>query len=230
MEKSIVIALHGFLGLPQDWQSWHQTYAPHKKLSAINLWSDPRLNSGLSWNEWTESFLNLVRSYVYQKISVEVWGYSMGGRLALSAMTQSPEFFSRAVIISANPGIKNETARASRLQHDRQWATKFRTQEWSSLMQEWHQQPVLQEPASVDNSVYRLEKDYSRDQLAQALTKWSVAQQPNYWPRLSELQFPIDWHVGDYDQIYKAIGEEVCTLNSQIKLHVHPKRGHRLVL
>jgi 2-succinyl-6-hydroxy-2,4-cyclohexadiene-1-carboxylate synthase len=230
MEKSIVIALHGFLGLPSDWQKWHQTYAPGKELVAIDLWNDEKLNSSLSLNDWINSFLKIVQNYRKQKTSVELWGYSMGGRLALGALASAPDLFSRAMILSANPGLKQDNDRASRFQRDLVWAEKSRTQDWNSLMQEWHQQPVLKEPRSVDNSVYRRETDYSRDQLAQALVNWSVAKQPNYWPQMNDLQIPIDWHVGSFDQTYKAIAENVAALNSNVRLHIHHDRGHRILI
>ncbi len=230
MENAVVIALHGFFGLPSDWHQWHQTYAPQKKLVAINLWNDERLNASLSLREWTDAFIKMVQTDFPEKTSVELWGYSMGGRLALGALLEAPELFSRAMILSANPGLKKEVDRESRLQRDLEWARKIKTQEWNSLMQDWHQQPVLQEPPSVDNSVYRRESDYSRDQLTQALMNWSVAKQPNYWPGLSKLQIPIEWHVGSFDQTYKAIGTEAATLNSKIQLVVHQDRGHRVLV
>jgi 2-succinyl-6-hydroxy-2,4-cyclohexadiene-1-carboxylate synthase len=230
VENSVVIALHGFLGWPSDWQKWAEQFANGKKFLAINLWEDPLLHSSQSWDEWTQQFIRFVETQKKHTSHIELWGYSMGGRLAMSALNAAPSLFDKAVIVSANPGLRDLSERPARFARDQQWSQKFLQQDWATLMHEWNQQPVLQESTPVDKSVYRLETQFQRQRLADALVNWSVAKQPDYRAMLRNLNIAVDWHVGELDKIYLAMGEEVRTLNPHLQLIVHPQRGHRLIL
>lgn len=232
MDNTLVIALHGFLGLPEDWNTWRQLNAGHKSFLALNLWTHPQLNSSLTWPAWQQAFIEFAEQQQQAGWRLELWGYSMGGRLALGSLLSAPQLFEKAVIVSANPGLESERERSARRQSDWQWTEKFRQQDWHSLMSEWHSQAVLQEPSSspiVDKPVHRQEKDFSRERLAESLVHWSLAEQPNYWPQLATSSVPIDWHVGSHDQKYLAIGERAQKGNALIQLKVHANRGHRLL-
>lgn len=227
MERKLIVALHGFLGLPSDWNFWIQKYAPHDEVWALNLWEHPELNSSLTLNSWTAHFLAelQVKRSVFDQ--VELWGYSMGGRMALGALLQAPELFNKAVILSANPGLELESDRQQRLERDLEWSKKFLIQEWSSLLEQWNQQPVLK--SSVDNSVHRPETLFDRRQLSQALLNWSLAYQPNYWLQLDQPRIPIDWHVGERDTAYVQIAKRAHLMNRNIRIFIHANQGHRLL-
>lgn len=235
MEKTIIIALHGFLGLPTDWKAWWQKHGPpHAELIPINLWTHPTLNSSLSFADWTEAFIEEVQSITRNKNSpsIEVWGYSMGGRLALSAITRAPYLFKRAVILSANPGIENDSERDERLKNDLVWANKFLTLDWNLLMQEWNDQLVFQIKSSEGNvfaPTMRSEASFDRTRLSQALDHWSLARQPNFWPLIQPLNIPLIWHVGALDAKYVSIAQKLKQLNPHLDLHTHNNSGHRLL-
>lgn len=231
MENTITVALHGFLGHPDDWQTWHKAFGSNSTLYPINLWNHPTLNSDYSINDWTVQFTNFV--YKLKKstgATIKLCGYSMGGRLALGALMAKPELYSSVTIISANPGLETQADRLSRFERDREWAQRFLQDKWSEVIDDWNSQPVLRESNVVDNSVNRREEDYTREGLSQALLNWSIALQPNYWTELSRVKTKIEWHVGELDSTYLAIGQRVTSINSTIKLTVHPNRGHRLLL
>ncbi|MEY4617499.1 MAG: hypothetical protein RJB66_2459 [Pseudomonadota bacterium] len=230
MENTLVIALHGFLGLPEDWTPWRIQNAANKHFLAPNLWTDSELHCSLSLADWTKVFLDFCRAKKAEGYHLELWGYSMGGRLALGALVEDSALFEKAVIISANPGLETENERDSRLQRDLTWAEKFRHQNWESLMTEWHSQPVLLEPNTVDKPVVRKENKFDRDGLAEGLAHWSLGRQPNYWPQLPTISSSLEWHVGALDKTYVSIAERVKERCSKVQLVVHPERGHRLIL
>ncbi|MEQ1840332.1 MAG: alpha/beta fold hydrolase, partial [Verrucomicrobiales bacterium] len=70
-------------------------------------------------------------------------GYSMGGRIALQALADEPDFWTGAVIISAHPGLKTEQERAQRRKSDLAWAHLARTAPWSDFLAKWNAQSVL---------------------------------------------------------------------------------------
>ena len=110
----VLTALHGFLGLPSDWdflrEAGLEVVTP--PLDAIPPRGDVLL------------------------------GYSMGGRLALHALLGGAQY-RRAVIVSAGLGIEDRVARDERQRLDDRWARKFEREPWARLMTEWNAQPVF---------------------------------------------------------------------------------------
>jgi 2-succinyl-6-hydroxy-2,4-cyclohexadiene-1-carboxylate synthase len=107
-------ALHGFLGLPSDWNFLREAgldvIAP--PLTAIPKSGDVLL------------------------------GYSLGGRLALQALLAGAKY-RKAVIVSAGLGIEDRVAREERRRLDDRWAHKFERDPWQRVLREWNAQPVF---------------------------------------------------------------------------------------
>jgi len=112
----VIWCLHGFLGLPRDWDFLP---FPHR---AVNLFDD-----GLAeLDEAKEDDILL--------------GYSMGGRLALRELLTRG--FRKAVIVSS--GLNLDEKREQRQADDDKWARRFESDEpWWSLMKDWNTQPVF---------------------------------------------------------------------------------------
>jgi 2-succinyl-6-hydroxy-2,4-cyclohexadiene-1-carboxylate synthase len=112
----VIWCLHGFLGLPRDWDFLP---FPHR---AVNLFDD-----GLA--ELEEA-----------KEDDVLLGYSMGGRLALRELLTRR--FRKAIIVSS--GLNLEEKREQRQADDDAWARRFESDEpWWSLMKDWNTQPVF---------------------------------------------------------------------------------------
>lgn len=229
MENTLVIALHGFLGLPEDWNQWHLKNAPQAQIFTPSLWTHPTLNSSYSFEDWIQNFIDVVYQFKKQGLQLELWGYSMGGRLALNVLSQAQDLFSRSLIVSANPGIENEIELMDRYNRDLKWAHKFKTQDWKSLIDEWSSQSVLKESEEANNIWNRNEADFDREALAQAFENWSLSQQPNLWSFISQISIPVEYHVGELDSKYLDIANKIAILNSKIKVHIHRNEGHRLI-
>lgn len=229
MENSLIIALHGFLGLPCDWKYWHNQYGKKHKLFAPSLWTHPLLNSSFSFQEWGENFITLVDEYKKQGFNISLWGYSMGGRLALHALTKAPELFTKATIISANPGLDSASEKNLRLQKDLIWSQKFLCMDWKKLMHEWNQQPVFSNTQHLMPWYERNENDFNRTQLSQALNHWSLGRQDSLWQDLSKINTPLEWHVGSFDTAYVSYAQKTLRYNSNIQLTIHEGKGHRLL-
>src|SRR5512141_1235766 len=110
----MITALHGFLGLPSDWNFLRQ--------AGFEI-ETPELDAIPSSGQ-------------------TLLGYSLGGRMALHALVGGATY-ERAVIVSANLGIEGDDARLSRRRADEHWARRFETQPWEPLMRDWNAQPLF---------------------------------------------------------------------------------------
>jgi 2-succinyl-6-hydroxy-2,4-cyclohexadiene-1-carboxylate synthase len=110
----VITALHGFLGLPSDWD--------FLKEAGFSIVTPPL-------------------GEIPPKGDL-LLGYSMGGRLALQALLGGARY-RRAVIVSAGLGIEDRVAREERCKTDEQWARAFETEPWNEVVRAWNDQPVF---------------------------------------------------------------------------------------
>lgn len=207
-----VFALHGFLGHPTDWD--HLPFEHH----AIDLFQQPIANS---LEEWAHTFNTQVAQLPGPHTLI---GYSLGGRLALHALIDRPELWKEATLISTHPGLKTDEERQDRLQHDTQWANRFLTEPWDSLMDAWNAQPVF----ALDTPPSRLESTYNRETLAKVLTNYSIGTQKNLRTAIGGLPLSIQWMVGAKDFKFTQLASELTFAHPDSTLQVIEGAGHRV--
>ena len=142
-------------------------------------------------------------------------GYSMGGRLALDVLQRTR--FDKAVIISAGLNAPDPARR----QRDEEWARRFESEDWSSLMRAWNAQEVF-----GGHAVERREEDYDRAELARQLREWSPAVLPP--PRLESIETPVLWIAGERDAKYVDIARRAVARLPHAELWICPNAGHRV--
>ncbi len=109
-----ITALHGFLGLPSDWD--------FLKSAGFKVRTPPLDD--------------------IPKKGGTLLGYSMGGRLGLQALLDGAKY-KRAVIVSTGLGIEGDDARARRQSADEKWAKHFESEPWQRVMRDWNAQSVF---------------------------------------------------------------------------------------
>lgn len=140
-------------------------------------------------------------------------GYSMGGRRALAEAHR----FRKAVIVSAGLNAPDDARRA----RDEEWARRFESDDWPSLMRDWNTQAVF-----GGHVVERREADYDRAELARALREWSPAVLPP--PRLEQIATPILWVAGERDAKYVEVARQATARLPNAELWICPDAGHRV--
>ena len=142
-------------------------------------------------------------------------GYSMGGRRALRALESRR--FRKAVIVSAGLNAPDDARRA----RDEEWARRFESEAWESLMAAWNAQPVF-----GGHELPRREEDYDRFVLARMLREHSPAALPP--PRLEHIETPVLWVAGERDAKYVEIGRRAVARLPDAELWICPDAGHRV--
>lgn len=201
----MIVALHGFLGLPSDWES----ISLNLPIQAVDIACHNNF-----WG-WAKTF---------NANSRILMGYSLGGRLAMHALLEKPGQWDAAIIISANPGLSNPEEKKKRLEKSRLWASRFEHDPWDKLMEQWESQEVF------DGNTHRFirkEKDYQRQQLADMQRYWSVGLQDDLRKSLKQLPLPILWIAGAKDPAYAVIASSMQFDHPKSKVWIAPNAGHR---
>jgi 2-succinyl-6-hydroxy-2,4-cyclohexadiene-1-carboxylate synthase len=209
----MIWAIPGFLGLPSDWSFFGLNPIIGVDWQAIPWKSLP---------DWGTQFNQRIGSH-HDHPSV-LMGYSFGGRLALHALLDNPKQWKAAIIISANPGLSDPHEKINRIEHDRQWATRFETEEWTSLIKAWNGQEIF---SNDPFKFQRKEQDYQRNQLVQALLQGSLGAQEDLRQQIKDLKIPFLWITGSEDLKYCQIARTLSFSNPHSRWEKIPSSGHR---
>ena len=198
-------ALHGNLQHPNVWDELRSALAD----KSIRLFTpDLYASKAETYPEWTEEFISDVREAPGPRVLI---GYSLGGRLAMHAVLAAPDLWQAAIIVGADPGLENPTARQKQLELDEKWAERFSNEDLTTLMDEWDSQAVF---AGRTNPQRSIQRDISPRDIAAFFRKFSKGHQEYLLPALSKLKCPpIIFLAGEEDRKYSEIGkllEENC--------------------
>ena len=180
---------------------------------------------GIGLSDWAAAFNAEVRA-AGEKENFLI-GYSMGGRLALHALLDDPGLWTKAVIVSAHPGLLDEREKLERMAGDAEWAGLALTSDWTQFLKRWDAQAVLQgrEPESPDPRMRLVNR---RRAIARSFMEWSLGKQANLRERFSEVACPVLWLTGERDEKFTALAQEAVPKLPDGRHEVMPSVGHRL--
>jgi 2-succinyl-6-hydroxy-2,4-cyclohexadiene-1-carboxylate synthase len=146
-----------------------------------------------------------------------VWaGYSMGGRLALSAAASGGADPVALILESSSPGLADAGARRARMQADEEWASLLEAGDLGAFVDAWMKQPVFESqdrlPRLIRDSerARRLEGDPLS--LAASLRGFGAGRQPSWWDALETVECPVLLLNGALDEKFDAVADEMARL------------------
>lgn len=217
--------LHGAVGSVSDWRGTARALAAQGITTrSVDLWrfleceSVPMPEFGKRLNADAEGGT----ARAMRRILI---GYSMGGRLALHALLEGGSW-DAAVIISANPGLRNPGEAAKRRASDTLWATQALTLGWPEFLEKWNSQPVLAGVIRDEREDRKLMQ--RRREIARSFVDWSLGSQEPLWDRLPEIKIPTLWIAGEDDTKFRTMAEEAAGLSENFSLEIAPGSGHRV--
>jgi 2-succinyl-6-hydroxy-2,4-cyclohexadiene-1-carboxylate synthase len=150
-------------------------------------------------------------------------GYSMGGRIALHVALALPERVQRLALVGASPGIADPAERAARRGEDERLAGEIEGLTIEEFASRWASNPVLAgQPQWIREDRVR----NTPGGLARALRGLGTGALPSVWGRLDELSMPVALVVGERDQKFRAIAEEMAGAIPDATVVVVPGAGH----
>lgn len=234
MSKVDLVFLHGFLGIPADWDQVIRRIKTDLEGTGVgpnfhplDYFNLPKLSPKNTFEKVATEFVNTIESTTSSSRKILV-GYSLGGRLALHIFEKKPDLFERVICVSTNPGFRSsqEDEQSERESRDQFWSELFLNHNWNEVVAKWNEQEVfsgsVNEPAR-ESSLYR------RDLLAKALVNWSLAKQTD--KRLLIRKYPkkIIMVVGDKDKKFIELNRALLKENPDIGIKMIASAGHRVL-
>lgn len=191
-----IILLHGFLGSGQDWEAV-VNYLSNRTCIAYDL-------PGHGKTPWSSADIIKSLDATFPDSPFHLAGYSLGGRLALQFAASRPERLLSLTLLSTHLGLKNEEEKKKRLEADREWACKIRTEPLEKILEEWYSQEVFSSLGTMTKGVISLRSlNQNPDALANALEAWSLGRQEYYGDFLRT--FPAKIVVGALDRKFTTL-------------------------
>jgi 2-succinyl-6-hydroxy-2,4-cyclohexadiene-1-carboxylate synthase len=157
-------------------------------------------------------------------------GYSMGGRLGLYLTLYFPQYFTKVILESASPGLKTETEKAVRRQYEDQVIQDLTQSSFAQFLEQWYRQPLFstlrKHPEFSAMFARRLHNNPF--ELAKSVQFLGTGHQPSLWKRLSDNQLPLLLLVGELDDKFVAINQEIAQRSPTTELAIVQGCGHTI--
>lgn len=233
LTNSTVVLLHGFTGCAQVWNDVIAALPTSTSSIALDLpghgtrseLEDP---SVYNFDGVCELIANELDRRKLARIAL--WGYSMGGRIALHFALKYAERISTLILESASPGLPVRADRELRTKIDDELAARLESGGLEKFVDGWMDQPIFasQKRLPVDRQAQgrRLRLQNSVHGLASALRGFSVGRQEPLHNRLRELTMPTLIITGELDAKYREIGESMAHSIPSAQLCIINGAGH----
>ncbi|HEY9852543.1 MAG TPA: alpha/beta fold hydrolase [Leptolyngbyaceae cyanobacterium] len=221
-----IVFLHGFTGSSRDFftisdfiNNKYRCLMPdlpgHGKTS---VWEDgdvfPTNGQVLLLEQWLD-FLGVGKFHLF--------GYSMGGRLALQFAVKNSSRLHSLILVSTTAGIESESVRQARRQADEKLAEKIINSDPLDFLNFWLTQPLFQ--GIVEKGKDFLDREIARRLpiqpagLACSLKHFGSGVMPSVWHLLSDIQTPALVIAGLRDRKYLEIASQLVEImpNAQLK-------------
>ncbi len=214
-----LILLHGFLGSKHEWQNLLPQLSQklHRQCLAWDLpGHGQNQDSDCHFENMAAQFWHALDQAGIEKI--HLLGYSLGARLALYLLSQTPERIDSCILESGSPGLGSELERKARRLHDEQLALQLENADLKDFLERWYQQPLFSGLHQLPEFSELLNRRFKENQgqtagLARALRQAGTGIMPALWEQLPRLNKPVLLLVGANDQKFVLLAQRMLELN-----------------
>jgi len=159
-----------------------------------------------------------------------LWGYSMGGRLALYLAVSFPQRVDHLILESASPGISDAVERDQRRDADERLAAEIERDGVPTFAENWMSQPLFATQARLPEprrqQARRSRLIHTAAGLASSLRGMGAGVQPPLAAALPTLTCPTLILTGEHDAKFHAIGAAMAQSIPKAACHIIADCGH----
>jgi 2-succinyl-6-hydroxy-2,4-cyclohexadiene-1-carboxylate synthase len=130
---------------------------------------------------------------------------SLVGRIALHILKKHAARFEKFIFLSTHAGLLSDTEKLNRKKNDSNWSDRLNHSKWADFLEAWNRQPVFSGAAEP----LRLEDQFDKNKLSEALLKLSLAEQENMNDVILMNKNKVIWAVGSLDQKFLDMAEDL---------------------
>ncbi|QLK85685.1 2-succinyl-6-hydroxy-2,4-cyclohexadiene-1-carboxylate synthase [Staphylococcus sp. 17KM0847] len=230
--KKTLVMLHGFISDQSTFDAHIKPLTAHMNVICVDLPGHGQDTSPIA-EEWSlkwigEQLHQILASYTDYEIYMH--GYSMGARVALNYALIYGHTLGGLILESGTAGIQDDNARHERRLIDQARAKVLKLADIQLFVHDWEQLPLFQSQRFLSlNERQRIRQMRLAQQphhLAKALIDYGTGNMPNLWPQLPNINCPTQLIVGEWDEKFVDIAQQMARKLSNSTLHIVPNVGH----
>lgn len=165
---------------------------------------------------------------------VHLFGYSLGGRVAVGLAARHPHLFARVTLISATAGLQSARERAERREQDAKWINLLRSEGMGAFVAAWERLPILKTASLVAATALDHQRSirlgHCPQGLADALASLGLGEMPDYWGSLAHWTLPVELVVGARDCKFVRTAHAMAEVLAHAHVTPIPACGHNPLL
>lgn len=212
-----VLVLHGFTGSAAAMAPLTERLALHHRVLAPDLVGHGRSDAPADVEAYRAAAMVAQLAEVLRAAGVErvdVVGYSMGARVALTLACARPEIVRRMVVVGGTAGIDDEHERAERRAADGALADRIEREGIEAFVDAWEAIPLFASQRALPAEALKAIRAGRLSQrplgLANSLRGFGAGEMPPLWGDLADLPVPTLAVAGELDAKYTALAERLA--------------------
>lgn len=231
-----LLLLHGFTGDTSTWRPFSNRWSRHSKIIIPDIIGHGKTESPNELNRYQIEAAATDLKQMLDQLSidqVDLLGYSMGGRLALTFAVLFPERVRKLILESASPGLEQEEERQLRRTKDGELAFFIIDQGIKKFVEYWEAIPLFSSmailPKQIKDSILSQRLSNSPQGLANSLLGMGSGSQPSWWGApLMELPCEVLLLTGEKDKKFCDIAERMQKQMRNAEWIVIKNAGHAI--
>lgn len=217
-----LVVCHGFTGSSSNFKNF---VFPGITTYAINWPGHDNTHYPVfpTWEEHIELLHSFISNVIGEKVIL--FGYSMGGRLAIGYAMKYPQMVKKLVLESTSPGLIE--GKEERRNFDEQLADYLEKHGLEWFLSFWEDIPLFSSINNENREKLRDERGkHTEEGLSNSLRSVGTGIQPSYWHCLKDFHQPVYIIVGGVDYKFVEIGEKMHAIFPKSKLIEVSSAGH----
>ncbi|SDN89838.1 2-succinyl-6-hydroxy-2,4-cyclohexadiene-1-carboxylate synthase [Bacillus sp. OK048] len=210
------LLLHGFTGDASTWVPFCTVWGKHSRLIIPDIIGHGKTEAPEEIHRYSIEAAAADMIVLLDQLEIaqiDVLGYSMGGRLALTIALLYPERVRKLILASSSPGLKTEEERTFRRMKDGELADFINEHGIQSFVDYWEAIPLFSTMVNLPNRI----KESIREQrlsnstigLTNSLLGMGTGSQPSWWDKLNMLTCEVLLITGEKDEKFCSIAEKM---------------------
>lgn len=208
-----LVFIHGLLGSGEDWKDV-ALHLPEFHRLFIDLPGHGHSvgQKAISFSHCCQQIAQTIRSTLSSERPVVVVGYSLGARLTMYALAKKK--FSDVRIVGymlegGNIGLTTEEQREERLEHDTQWAKRYKEEPLEQVLSDWYRQSVFSSLNQSQREALIGKRSANQGSaVADMLMATSLAKQPCFRDTLGNHATNVHYICGEKDKKFLQLAKE----------------------
>jgi len=215
-KRDTILMLHGFTGSLNDWREIHRLLNPNFNYIGIDLVGHGKSDSPIIVEKYNPQAHSKQINDILNNLSIKqaiIFGYSMGGRAALSFAINHPNKIRGLILEGTTAGIESEKIRSERIKIDEELADYIESHNIEEFVELWMSKEIFNTQRRFSNEKFKKIRKKkalnSKIGLANSLRGFGTGRMGYFGKKLNQINCPVMLITGELDTKFSQINKKL---------------------